>query len=297
MINRAIAVYTSLFSDPVTVTILFRYATTSADGSPLNANSLSQSYWGYNSILWDTFVTALHADARTPSDALANASITTQFGTYVRASTANGRALGFNHPGIISPDGTCCAGTLDGIVTLNSAKPLQFDRTGGIAPGSDDAQRLTEHEIDEVLGLGSILNLAAGSGDVRPQDLFSWSAAGTRNITTTGARYFSIDSGTTNIVSFNQNVLGDFGDWSSGACPQATPYVQNAFSCMGQSSDVGSVSGPVSPEGVNLDVIGYDIVRVLVLPSMSPGAVGCLAGLLLVAGVMAAKARRRGQVG
>lgn len=68
-------------------------------------------------------------------------------------------------------------------------------------------------------------------------------------------RYFSINSGSTNIVNFNQNPTGDFGDWFSTACPQAHPYVQNAFGCMAQSSDVRATS----PEGINLDVIGYDL--------------------------------------
>ena len=71
-----------------------------------------------------------------------------------------------------------------------------------------------------------------------------------------GARYFSINSGATNIVSFNQNPDGDFGDWLSTACPQAHPYVQNAFGCAGQYSDIAATS----PEGVNLDVVGYDLV-------------------------------------
>src|SRR5207253_6905914 len=44
----------------------------------------------------------------------------------------------------------------------------------------------------------------------------------------------------------------------SPACPQPHPYVQNAFGCTGQSSDVAATS----PEGVNLDVIGYDLKQV-----------------------------------
>ena len=87
---------------------------------------------------------------------------------------------------------------------------------------------LTEHEIDEVIGLGS--RIGDNSNDLRPQDLVSWSSAGHRNITSSGTRYFSINGGVTNIVGFNQDPDGDFGDWLSGACPQAHPYVQNAFS-------------------------------------------------------------------
>jgi hypothetical protein len=49
----------------------------------------------------------------------------------------------------------------------------------------------------------------------------------------------------------------DFGDWLSTLCPQAHPYVQNASDCPGQSLDVAATS----PEGIDLDVIGYDLVN------------------------------------
>jgi hypothetical protein len=91
---------------------------------------------------------------------------------------------------------------------------------------------------------------------LRPQDLFSWASPGVRNLTSDGSRYFSIDSGSTNIVNFNQTPPGDFGDWLSEACPQHHPFVQNAFICPNQFSDISATS----PEGINLDVIGYDLV-------------------------------------
>ena len=147
-------------------------------------------------------------------------------------------------------------GPFDGIVTLNSSAPYQFTRPAGA--GNLDAQGGTEHETDEVMGLGSRLN--TNSNDLRPQDLFSWSSAGVRNITSSGARYFSINGGVTNIVNFNQDSHGDFGDWLSTACPQAHPYVQNAFGCTRQSSDIAATS----PEGIDLDVIGYDLVNAVV---------------------------------
>jgi hypothetical protein len=97
------------------------------------------------------------------------------------------------------------------------------------------------------MGFGS--RLGHGLNDLRPQDVFSWSSPGVRNLSSSGTRYFSINSGSTNIVNFSQNPNGDFGDWLSTACPQAHPYVQNAFGCRGQSSDVRATS----PEGINLD--------------------------------------------
>jgi hypothetical protein len=153
-------------------------------------------------------------------------------------------------------------GPYDGIVTLNSAQPLQFTRPTSV--GKYDALRATEHEIDEVLGFGSSLD--AGSADIRPQDLFSWSSPGTRSLSTSGARYFSIDSGNTNLVNFNQNSHGDFGDWLSAVCPSAMPDVQDAFECTGQIADVTETS----PEGINLDVIGYDLASANPTPTPTP---------------------------
>jgi hypothetical protein len=43
----------------------------------------------------------------------------------------------------------------------------------------------------------------------------------------------------------------------SEACPQSHPHVQNAFACPDQSSDISATS----PEGINVDVIGYDLVN------------------------------------
>jgi hypothetical protein len=144
-------------------------------------------------------------------------------------------------------------GPYDAIVSLNSAAPYQMNRPP--SPNNFDAQRSIEHEVDEAIGLGSRLN---GNGtDLRPQDLFSWSSPGHRNISTSGTRYFSIDSGVTNIVNFNQDPDRDLGDWFSEQCPQTHPYVQNAFACAGQYSDISATS----PEGVNLDVIGYDLTQ------------------------------------
>ena len=192
---------------------------------------------------------------RTSNDNVANASLPgNALSANIRPGSANGRAVGLNTPPAMFANGTVGqGGPYDGIVTLNSSKPFQFSRP--VNGNNFDAQRITEHEIDEVIGLGS--RIGDNSNDLRPQDLFSWSSAGHRNITSSGTRYFSINGGVTNIVDFNQDPDGDFGDWLSDPCPQAHPYLQNAFSCPGQSSDIAATS----PEGINLDVIGYDLTQ------------------------------------
>ena len=199
---------------------------------------------------------------QTNNDNVANASLPgSALSTNMRPGSANGRAVGLSTPPVMFADGTVGqGGPYDGIVTLNSSTPFQFSRL--VNGNNFDAQRITEHEVDEVIGLGS--RLGQHSNDLRPQDLFSWSSAGHRNITSSGTRYFSINGGVTNIVGFNQDPDGDFGDWLSAPCPQAHPYPQNAFSCTGQSSDIDATS----PEGINLDVIGYDLANAL--PSFVP---------------------------
>jgi hypothetical protein len=265
MINRAIAIYESLFSDPITIQIRFRYATTGPDGGPLSHGLVSQSDTTiYTGISWNTYISALRADARTSNDNIANASLPgNALSPNIRPASANGRAVGLNTPPAMFANGTVGqGGPYDGIVTLNSSKPFQFSRP--VNGNSFDAQRITEHEIDEVMGLGS--RIGDNTSDLSPQDLFSWSSVGHRNITSSGTRYFSINGGVTNIVGFNQDPDGDFGDWLSAPCPQANPYVQNAFACTGQSSDIAATS----PEGINLDVIGYDL---------SPGASSSLGNI------------------
>ena len=257
MINRAISIYESLFIDPVTVQIRFRYATTAPNGTPLPQGVVAQSLTGQYMAPWNVYINELRADAKTSNDNLANASLpASPLSANIIAASANVRAVGGNVPPHMFANGTIGpGGPYDGIVTLNSAMPFQFTRPPSV--GSFDAQRLTEHEIDEVMGLGSRLNLNPLGPDLRPQDVFSWSSPGVRNITSSGTRYFSINGGVTDIVNFNQNPNGDFGDWLSTACPQAHPYVQNAFACPGQFSDISATS----PEGINLDVIGYDLTQ------------------------------------
>src|SRR6266508_5020562 len=222
-------------------------------GTPFSGQ-LSRSDFVLYIVPWNAYIDALRADAKTSNDDLANASLPgTALSSNIKPSSANGRAVALNTPPAMFANGTVGnGGPYDGIVTLNSAVPFQFTRP---TSGSNfDAQRSTEHEMDEVIGFGSHASLS----NFRPQDLFSWSSAGHRNISSTGPRYFSINGGSTDIVNFSQDTSGDLGDWLSTACPQAHPYVQNAFGCAGQSSDVTATS----PEGINLDVIGFDLNRV-----------------------------------
>jgi hypothetical protein len=259
MINRAIGRYQPLFSDPITVEIRFRYANTQPDGTPLPSGIIAQSFYVVYFVPWGDFIPALKADAKTTNDTPAYANFPgLPLTNALVPSSAGGRAIGLDTPTAMFANGSVgTGGPYDGIVTLNSDQSFQFTRP----PGSNnyDAQRSTEHEIDEVLGLGSYLGGSPEDTDFRPEDLFSWSAPGMRSHAAVGTRYFSIDDGSTDIVDFNQDPAGDFGDWLSQPCPQANPYVQDAFGCKGQVADVTATS----PEAISLDVVGYDLIPAL----------------------------------
>ena len=233
MISRVISIYESLLRDPITVHIAFRWTMAPDPCGPIGglAQSCTDTSWLQT---WNQYINALRADAQTSNDNMANASLpSSMLSSIFAVSSANLRAVGFPTPGMLPLNGDF----YDGTVTLNSSAPFQFTRP--IGANDYDAQRATEHEIDEVLGFGSDINT---SSYYMPQDLFSWSSAGVRSHSSSGIRYFSINSGVTNIVGFNQDTSGDLGDWFSESCPQSHPYVQNAFVCPGQGSDVTASS-------------------------------------------------------
>jgi len=248
-INRAISIYESLFTDPITIEILFRYATTLPDGTPAFglANTLTVAY----SVGWNLWINALRSDATSSNDNIAVASLpTTALVTGIVGASANGRALGLLTPPAMFPDGTVgTGGPYDGIVTLNSGSMLQFNRPTDA--NRFDAQRAVEQEIDNLMGL------LYSPTDFAPINLFSWSSPGTRNGGGNGRRYLSLDGGVTGVIDFNQDQTGSLSGWVSEPCPQAHPYVQNAFPCVGQSSDISATS----PEGIALDILGYNLAQ------------------------------------
>ena len=250
MIISTIQTYQTMFSDPITVVIRFRFSAVDATGKPMD-NLIGASNTTIYGVDWNTYITALKADAKTANDMTAIATLpTSPLTASIVAKSAGGRAIGLN----TLPSDLGLGGAYDGVITLNSSKPLQFTRP--VSAGNADARMFTEHEIDEVLGLGSHLG-SAQPQFLFAQDLFSWASLNARNTTATGERHFSIDRGLHFIVTFNQDPGGDYGDWESEPqCPQTHTLVQNVFNCYGQSAEISATS----PEGVSLDVIGYDLV-------------------------------------
>jgi hypothetical protein len=188
--------------------------------------------------------------------------------TNMIATAADLRAIGFK--GIVGGFDTSGNftgnGGVDAVITLSSTEPLNFTDvippfTG---PGTTQYSAITtvEHEIDEVLGAGGagsnlnfiyFLENGGTTGDpsldaflrtaVAPLDRFRYAAPGTPGFTTDGTAtaYFSLDNGVTDLVDFNQNHNGDYGDWgpNTTACNPVghggpLGLIQDAFTCNNQ---------------------------------------------------------------
>jgi hypothetical protein len=258
-INQAIAEYHSMVTTltPTTVNITFQEM---SGGLGSSLTSLSQqTYVAYRA--------ALLSHASSANDTTANASLPVQTNSpadnkpNMWLSTANARALGFS-----------AATSTDSTIGLNTSI-MNYTRPPGDPINKYDLKAVTEHEIDEALGLGSGLNFSTTTPPLRqsrPEDLFRYSAPGVRSYdTAAAASYFSIDGGTTIQLAFNQaNDGSDFGDWASSA----TPHVQDAVGTPGATPNL-------NVELTALDVIGYNLS-----PVPEPGTLALVGAGLAAAG-------------
>ena len=249
VINNAIAFYENTFTDNITVNIEFHNMST----------GLGQSVFFIFNVPYPSYRTALGANATSADDATALANTPSGSTNPVTGSSnilvksPNGRAIGINLPELSFPSSSPCPMfTGSGCIGLN----VTLANSLGVLTAA------VEHEIDEVLGLGSALHGTTTPVDPWSEDLFRWASPGVRSFaantstthpcTSTPASFFSIDGGTTDLNEFNNcNNGGDYGDWITHTPSQ----VQDAF-INGSGSPSLSVT---SSEVRALDVIGYTI--------------------------------------
>jgi hypothetical protein len=259
-INYYQATFTTKTASPINVTIQFQEM----------GSGLGQSTTGFYNVSYQTFINALTAASSgdsTDTTALAHlptGAINPVTGTSsINVKSANGRALGLDTPGIVN-------GSFDGVIGLNTSLT-----TPG-SPGSSlqfSLFAVAEHEIDEVLGMGSALP-GIPFGAPFPSDLYRYTtAAGVRSFTTSGDNAWLSLDGTNRLVQFNQGGGGDFGDWHTNV----TVRVQDAFATSGSSPTLATDAGQV--EIINLDAIGYNVV----VPKAPPPSVPEPTSLALVA--------------
>jgi hypothetical protein len=251
VIKNVIAYFQKTFSTNITLNIEFH-----------NMNSgLGQSTFFIFTVPYSTYRTALgnHATSSDDATALANTpggSINPVNGAaIIDVKSPVGRALGLNTPEqSFNVGGSPCPNfTGSGCIGLDIAA----------ATGSGILKATVEHEIDEILGLGSALEGTTTPADPWTNDLFRWTSAGSRSFkanrsntnpcsNATPAAFLSFDDGATNLDQFNNCANGgDYGDWVTHTPSQ----VQDAFT--DGSADPSLLVD--SPEIRTLDVMGYNI--------------------------------------
>ena len=253
VINTAIGFYQNTFADNITVNIDFHNMTSGLGASLIPIYTTSYA----------SYKTQLTLDATSANDKTALASLPISVpGGGIDIKPADARAVGYNAPGMTltsaNTGGFCSGSNLDGCVGLNLGLTTAYG-------GSYSLLATVEHEIDEVLGLGSSLsgNGTILNGYMSPEDLFRYSAPGVSSfavnngITSSNCAgaplaYLSINKGVTNLDTFNNCKNGaDYGDWSTGVLAQ----VQSAYGTPGATPSL-TVS---SVEVTALDVIGYNL--------------------------------------
>ena len=235
VIQSAIKVYESTFSDPINVAITFDLSSSLDD-------AVSETEWTPLTISYDTFSQALQKDAKDATDTMATAANPVALTNPVNGTKsihikpANAKALG------ISPCDPSCPQS-DATIMID---PTQTDVEGG----HYSLLTAVEHEMDEALGLGSSLGVFTDNNP-SPEDLFRYNASGKRSFSLSSdvSAYFSLN-GTTDLAQFDNSGYGDYGDWLTGA---ALPQVQDALMTQDE-SPVLSVN-----EITALDAIGYDL--------------------------------------
>ena len=254
---------TTRFADPVTI-----YFTNSTDPDVLGNSQTPQTELAYSTYLSDLGInptqSALQTAALATMPVTPGADLNNTTNVYLTA--ANLAAIGETNAAaaLVSGEGEGYNSTLT--FNFDSLNP---SRTSGQFIGNFDEESVILHEVDEVLGIGGTGSELAWDGagsvpalpsELGPLDLFRYSTNGVRSFAygTDIAAYFSIDGGTTKLVSFNQNPGGDFGDWSKNTPGQ----VQDANGTDWNGTNYNGYSA--ANLGVNeftaFQVVGYSLV-------------------------------------
>jgi len=237
----AINLYQTTYTDPITINIDLGWG--EIDGNPLSPGNLGQSRTNQpGNFTYSQVRSALISDAKSAADfkAVSTLGITDPTGGRAfRMSDAEAKALGLraaNAPGI------------DGWVGFSNTASYTFDPNNRAVAGEYDFIGVAEHEIAEVMGrYGMTQNGCGATLCDSPIDLFRYTSPGDFDLNPENGSYFSIDSGHTNINTFNGTGGGDLSDWL-GLTPDAFNH----------SLSRGKEEPFSAGDQILMDVIGYD---------------------------------------
>ncbi len=265
-VNYVVGLFDATFTNAATVNIEVGYGEFPYDGSLLT------SYLGLNQ--QNNIVSASYSQVR---QALVNEGApgastlpsTSPISGQLELGSAQEKALGL----------IGASSALDGWVGIASNAELQqLDGTSwSFSPTATPSATqyylvgVIEHEFSEVMGRSSLLDTRGEYGVI---DLYRYAAPGVRRTGTGDPAYFSIDSGVTNLDSFNDPHIaaGDLSDWAPNAGPGGLFHYAGA-DAFDNNSLPGQINGLSSTDLTLMAALGWGAAPVSPPPPPPPPAV------------------------
>jgi hypothetical protein len=245
---------TTLYSNNILITIDVGWG--EVGGATLPSGDLASSAtYGYTEN-YSSVVAGLKTDAasstyQASADASLLSSDPTNGGKFFVA-TAEAKAMG-------QVSGS--SNSIDGFIGFSSSASWDFSATTAPTSGQYDAIGVAEHELTEVMGRIGSVGGVFGPNVYTPLDLFRYSSAGVRDLTP-GPGYFSVNSGQTNLGTYNNPQNGaDAADWIS-------TLTGDSFTAVGYSGTRLALS---PTDIIETSVLGYKMTPTAVALTKTPG--------------------------
>jgi hypothetical protein len=204
-VQAAVNYYDTTFTSPITINIDVGYGEVDGDASSLQTvgGDLGRSQFPFGpAVSYAQLRAALIAQG---APGAVNLPTSAPTGNTLDMSRAEAKALGLF---------TDNSSTIDGYIGISTTASFNFNPNGAPVAGEYDLVGVVEHEISEDMGR---LSLLGPFNEYAPIDLYRYTAPGARSFTPGGkgsTTYFSVDNGTTNLGSWNNEISnGDLTDW------------------------------------------------------------------------------------
>src|SRR5947209_7623810 len=239
-VNYVVSLFDVTFTNNVTVNIEIGYGTFPYDNSSVPALGESEQ----NGLVWGDYSQVRQALINEGAPGASTLPSTSPLRGSLAIDSAEEKALGL----------IGASSTLDGWVGIASDTTLSQQIGGSwsysatATPGANQYYLVgvLEHEITEIMGRTSYLDVR---GEYGVMDLYRYKSPGVRQTGTGSPAYFSTDSGTTNLHSWNTLGGGDIGDWADNAGADAFL----AFSPSGQ------INGLTTTDLTNMAALGWTL--------------------------------------
>ena len=247
-VNYVVNYFDTLFTNNCTINICVGYG--EVDGQPLGSNALGSSITNYFGASYASLKSALVAENAPGSSTLPS---TSPLAGSPVLSQAEAKAMGLTS-----------TTSIDGYVGFSNTVAWDYT-TAAPSAGQFYLIGTIEHEITEVMGRQSLINYQPNLYGL--MDLYRYSAPGVRSVAPGGSgstAYFSIDNGTTNLATWNNNPgNGDLGDWYPSGPAAGGRDANNDY------SSSGVINTFSATDITNMQAIGWTVASGAAAPTIA----------------------------